>query len=171
MIELEEVTSLAGLVDDLVTVYRSAFQVSPYFESDEDVLRFAGSSLPRHSERDGFRLAVARQDGEAVGFGYGYTSAPGQWWHDRVVEALGEPARAALPGAFELVTLAVLGDRQGRGIGGALHDRLVDGVERAALSTLDGDTPARALYLRRGWRTLGRMRFSPAGRHLLILLR
>jgi GNAT superfamily N-acetyltransferase len=171
LVELVEVADPAGVVDELVAVYRSAFQPAPYHETDVDVLRFAASTLPRHAERRGFRLVVARDEGDVVGFGYGYTSAPGQWWHDRVVEALGDPAREALVGAFELVTLAVLSDRRGRGIGGALHDRLLAGAQRAALSTLDADTPARSLYERRSWRTLGRMSFSPGGRQLLIMVR
>src|SRR3954447_5289250 len=127
--------------DELVAVYASAFQPPPYRESDEDVARFATDTLPRHAARDGFRLVESRDDdGVLVGFGYGYTSAPGQWWHDGVAGALGEPVASWLPGAFEVVTLAVRGDRQGQGIGGSLLDELVEGVERGVLSVWD-DAP------------------------------
>ena len=126
--------------------------------------------MPRHAARDGFRLVESRDDdGALVGFGYGYTSAPGQWWHDRVAAALGEPVASWLPGAFEVVTLAVRADRQGQGIGGELLDRLMEGVERAVLSTLEDAPLAVSLYLGRGWQVLGRTPLADGGRPMLIL--
>jgi len=53
--------------------------------------------LDRHSERDGFRLAVARCEHEIVGFAYGYVGERGQPWADRVAAAL-PPAVHATPG-------------------------------------------------------------------------
>jgi ribosomal protein S18 acetylase RimI-like enzyme len=134
------------------------------------VARFVTDSLPRHAAREGFRLVESRdQDGELVGFGYGYTSAPGQWWHDRVAEALGEPVRSWLPGVFEVVTLAVRVDRQGQGIGGRLFDELTSGVERGALSVWEEAPRAVSLYLGRGWQVLGRTALVEGGRPMLVL--
>jgi ribosomal protein S18 acetylase RimI-like enzyme len=145
-----------AVAPEVVEVYREAFGGPPYWEDEESVWRFAHEVLPHHAERRDFRLALARQRGEVVGFGYGYTGEPGQWWHDWVRAELG-PARAAeWGGAFELVELAVRPADQGRGIGGRLHDALLAGLRQSAavLSTLDADTPARELYRRRGWVTL-----------------
>jgi ribosomal protein S18 acetylase RimI-like enzyme len=134
------------------------------------VAHFAAHSLPRHAAREGFRLVESRdEDGALVGFGYGYTSAPGQFWHDRVAEALGEPVRSWLPGAFEVVTLGVRADRQGQGIGGSLFDELIAGAERAALSVFEEATPACSLYLGRGFQVLGRTALMEGGRLMLIL--
>jgi ribosomal protein S18 acetylase RimI-like enzyme len=155
---------------ELAAVYASAFQAAPYGESDADVGRFVTDSLPRHAAREGFRLVESRdEDGELAGFGYGYTSAPGQWWHDRVAEALGEPVRSWLPGAFEVVTLAVRAERQGQGIGGRLFDELTLGVERGVLSVWEEAPRAVSLYLGRGWQVIGRTPLVAGARQMLIL--
>src|SRR4051794_23347292 len=156
--------------DELATVYASAFQAPPYDESDADVARFATDTLARHPAREGFRLVESRDDdGQLVGFGYGYTSAPGQWWHDRVAGALGEPVSSWLPGAFEVVTLAVRADRQGQGLGGRLLDELVESVERGVLSVWEDAPLAVSLYVGRGWQVLGRTPLLEGGRPMLIL--
>ena len=55
---------------------------------------------------------------------------------------------------FEFVELAVDPIHQRRGIGGALHDALLQSLphDRALLSTWQEERPARSLYLSRGWR-------------------
>jgi len=139
---------------EVVDVYREAFGASPYFEGEAEVTRFAGEVLPRHRVRDGFRCVVASEDDAVVGFAYGYTSAPGQWWHDWVAGLVG-PALAAewMSDAFDLVELAVRPAAQGRGHGGRLHDAVLAGLPHrtALLSTRDEDIPARRLYRSRGW--------------------
>ncbi len=158
-VDIAEVNSaqIKTLDRQLQRVYVSAFSLPPYREGETDVVRFR-ESLARHSQRGGFRCVVA-QDSErgVVGFGYGFRSAPGQWWRDTVEEALGEEnARVWLSDAFEFVELAVAPLAQGRGIGGRIHDELLGGISyrTAVLSTYHEDTPARKLYLNRGWITL-----------------
>jgi ribosomal protein S18 acetylase RimI-like enzyme len=169
-VELLDSPDIVALREPLTVVYRSAFQAAPYLETDADAERFASDVLPRHAAREGFRLIVAHgSDGDLVGFGYGYTSAPGQWWHDRVAGALGEPVASWLPGAFEVVSLAVRGDRQGQGIGGRLLDELVEGVERGVLSVWENAPLAVSLYVGRGWQVLGRTPLVEGGRPMLIL--
>ena len=115
--------------------------------------------LDRHSEREGFRLAVARCEHEIVGFAYGYIGERGQPWADRVAAAL-PPAVADewVGGHFELVDLAVLESHRRHGGGRRLHDVLMDGESRRALlSTDDADTPAVLLYRSRGWQRLGQL--------------
>ncbi len=158
-VEIAEVDSdqIRTLDRQLQQVYISAFSLPPYRQGQSDVVRFRESFM-RHSHRGGFRCVVAEDSKQGVvGFGYGYRSAPGQWWRDTVEEALGEDnAKVWLSDAFEFVELAVARAMQGRGIGGRIHDELLNLVDNrtAVLSTYQAETPARKLYLNRGWITL-----------------
>lgn len=141
--------------NQVVEIYRKAFREPPYNRTRAEVLAFA-NSLPRHTGRDDFRFAAAMDDeaGKMVGFAYGYTTKPGQWWHDQVSKAL-EPgvAQEWLQDSFQLVELAVKPSFQGQGYGGRLHDRLITNLphQKAVLSTLTRETVAYHLYRRRGW--------------------
>jgi ribosomal protein S18 acetylase RimI-like enzyme len=143
---------------EIIDVYRAAFGAPGYDESEEDVAHFGHEQLPQHVRREGFRLVLARAaDGQAVGFAYGYTGRPGQWWCDRMREKVpAEIADAWLGGHFEVVELGVRPEAQRRGIGAALHDALLADLphDRALLTTWRDDRPARRLYLRKGWRPL-----------------
>lgn len=124
--------------------------------------------LPRHAARDGFRFRAAEEGGQLVGFSYGYLGGPGQWWHDLVsAEMTDEQERYWLaPGHFEFVELHVRPEYRRQGIGGALHDALLDGLDSrtAVLSTQRDNEPAFALYEGRGWQiVVPEMRFSPGG--------
>ncbi|HST18134.1 MAG TPA: GNAT family N-acetyltransferase [Gaiellaceae bacterium] len=148
---------LTGLVDDLTTVYRDAFSAPGYDETEQEVERFRDEQLPAHAAREGFRCAVAFDDGVCVGFAYGYTGRRGEWWTDQV--AAGAPAEIVeqwLDGHFEFVELAVDPAAQRCGHGAALHDALLLGVpnERALLTTYRDDRPAPRLYRRLGWELL-----------------
>jgi ribosomal protein S18 acetylase RimI-like enzyme len=117
-------------------------------------------TFDRHCARQEFRLVAAEDDGSLVGFAYGYVGERGQWWSDRVVEALAPSvADVWVGGHFEFVELAVLPASRRRGIGARLHDALMSGTEhrRGLLSTDDSDTPARRLYASRGWTKLGNL--------------
>jgi GNAT superfamily N-acetyltransferase len=144
--------------DQLVSVYRDAFSVDPYCKEEAEVVDFAGS-LPRHLEREGFRGVVALDDqtGKVVGFAYGYSNTPDQFWHQEVAKAM-HPRIVTewLMGSFRLVEMAVTPAVQGRGIGGLLHDHLLGGVphQKAVLSTMAADTNAFRMYQKRGWRVL-----------------
>lgn len=144
--------------DRLAAVYGVAF--AAYGETDDDTAAFRHRSLPIHAGRDDFRCVVVLDDDELIGFGYGYRGAPGQYWTDRVAD-LAPPAvvRGWLGGHFEVVELAVLPASQGCGLGGALHDALLADLPHPAalLSTWQYDTPARRLYLRRGWQPLAEL--------------
>lgn len=119
--------------------------------------RFA-DILPRHVGRRGFRFLAAREDGELTGFAYGYEGRPGEWWHDRVYACLRPDARSQWlgPRHFELVELQVAPEREGRGIGGSLHDALLARARgsTAVLSTQRSNDRARGFYGRRGWETI-----------------
>jgi ribosomal protein S18 acetylase RimI-like enzyme len=109
------------------------------------------------------RAAVA-DDGTLVGFGYGYTTKPGQWWHDLVCNAVtAETARDWLRDAFELSELHVLPEFHGHGIGRRLLTSLASGIPHSAmlLSTPDQDTRAFRLYRNTGFVDLARNYLFP----------
>ena len=126
-----------------------------------------------HTRRPVFRAVAALADpgergpaapGDLVGFGYGYATAPGQWWHDQVREALDSAtADEWLRGCFELSELHVRPAYQGQGAGRALLEALVDGLPQRAvlLSTPEGDTRAWRLYRSAGFVDLLRNHLFP----------
>ena len=173
--------ALVAEQNQIVDVYREAFGPPPYNESEADVRLFAGS-LGRRWRRSGFRYVAARDSrrGRIVGFAFGYTCKPGQWWRDTVVSALAPAAvNRWLANAFELVELAVTPAFQGHGFGSRLHDALLAGLphKTAVLSTIQSETVALKLYRRRGWVTLlsdfafpgGERTFRIMGRELQTL--
>jgi GNAT superfamily N-acetyltransferase len=165
---------LPRVIDDIAAVYRAAFSAPPHEETEADARRFAEDVLPRHSERESFRCVVALDGSDRViGFAYGYTGRPGQWWHDTVADAMGlEKDAAWLAEPFEVVTLAVMPDRQGKGIGGKLHDALLHGLphRRAVLSVLHGESPALSLYRGRGWvELLDDLVFPGGSKRMLVM--
>jgi ribosomal protein S18 acetylase RimI-like enzyme len=162
------------MTDALADVYAEAFAGPPHDEPPEAAERFRGS-LSRHARLPGFRAAVAWAAGaDLVGFGYGHTSLPGQWWHDRAAAALAPAARGWLEAPFVIVDLAVRPRSRRQGIGGELHDLLVEGQPhpRAVLSARQNDAGAQRLYHARGWQEIGRdLAFVPGGDPYVILAR
>lgn len=134
----------------MISVYAAAMSPAA------DTLAGRRSIMAGHAAYAGFRaLTVAEDDesGEAVGFGYGFRGAPGQWWYDTVARALAatrgaQAAAAWLDDTFEVAELHVAPGHQGSGIGSGLLLRLTSGrPERTAvLSTRDAQTRARRLY-------------------------
>ena len=136
-------------LDQLIAVYAAAMR------PPAELLAGRRSIMAGHAGHPGFRALAVSADGTgaAVGFGYGFHGAAGQWWHDTVSRALadrrGDAAAAAwLDDSFEVAELHVAPDHQGHGIGAGVLLRLTSGrPERTALlSTRDADTPARRLY-------------------------
>jgi len=131
-------------------VFAAAFAMSP-----TEAARFT-VALTRHASRRDFRFvaATAPESSRLLGFIYGYSGEPGQWFHDLLRATLAPDLVARwLADSFELVEFGVLPEAQGRGLGGRLHDALLTGITNrtAILTTRQGDTVARQLYLRRGW--------------------
>jgi hypothetical protein len=97
----------ARMTDTLADVYAEAFAAPPHNEPPEAADRFR-ESLARHTRLPGFPAALAWAAGaDLVGFGYGHTSLPGQWWHDRAAAALVPEARGWLEEPFVVIDLAV----------------------------------------------------------------
>lgn len=124
-----------------------------------------GTHMLRHAAFDSFRCRAALDaDGRMLGFGYGYTSMPGQWWHDLVLRAIpAAGARDWLGHAFELSELHVLPAAQGAGLGERLLRSLADGLRHRTmvLSTPEGENRAWRLYRRLGFEDLARNHMFP----------
>jgi len=149
--------SALAIAHELGEVYAAAFGAPGYDEDNADATMFATEMLPKHSARDDFKLVAAEQGGRVVGFAYGFTGRRGQWWADRVADAVGPDLAAEwIGGHFEVVELAVLPDAQRQGIGTALMQELMRDLPnaRALLTTYADDRPAPRLYRRLGWRLL-----------------
>lgn len=140
----------------VVSVYADAFTPPPYHRSRAQVSGFA-ATVSRHAHRPGWYGFAALDSGDdMVGFTYGYTTKPGQWWHDQVRRALGPSADRWLDDSFEYVELAVRPQWQGRGLGRLLHDRLMaaHAHPRSVLTTLDAPTAGLGLYRSSGWQVI-----------------
>jgi ribosomal protein S18 acetylase RimI-like enzyme len=135
-------------------VYLAVFGDYPGFDEWRDAV------WDRHRVRSGFRLARAYDGAALVGFAYGYTGEPGQWWTDNAREVLEpEVADRWLGGHFEVVSLGVLETARGAGTGRRLLRALTTGLEHERLllmTTADPADPARRLYGSEGWRVIGR---------------
>lgn len=149
----------AARVDEAMAIYVEAMGYPTHTGTQR------GVAARRHADNDGFACRAALlSDGTLVGFGYGYTTQSGQWWHDLVRKAI-TPAMAAewLADAFELSELHVLPSCQGYGLGRDLLLDLADGIPHSCmlLSTPDADTRAFRLYRGLGFVDLRRHYLFP----------
>jgi ribosomal protein S18 acetylase RimI-like enzyme len=139
-------------LDDVIAVYGAAMGYHA------DLLQTRRGYVAAHTGRPGFRaVATIGDDGELLGFGYGYTSTPGQWWHDQIRASLRRDAGASwLSDTFELVELHVRPAAQGQGIGERQLRALLHGVPRKVvlLSTPEADE-----RVSRAWRLYRRFGF------------
>jgi len=137
------------------------------FVDQSDLLATRRGYMASHVHRHDFR-AVASLDlqGTLLGFGYGYASEPGQWWHDQVYDALTEDDRHRwLNSCFEVVELHVRPVEQGHGVGeGQLRDLLSLTSDRTTLLS----TPEADERESRAWRLYRRLGFVDVARHLLF---
>jgi GNAT superfamily N-acetyltransferase len=143
---------LTRRLNDVISVYGQAMGYPP------DLIEARRGYIAGHVRRPGFR-AVATLDptGALLGFGYGYTSSSGQWWHDQVRTALSRTARKVwLPDCFEVVELHVLPAAQGHGLGA---DQLRALLTMASGKTTLLSTPEADERTSRAWRLYRRFEF------------
>ena len=152
-------SQFAARVDEAMDIYVRAMQYPSHTGSQRAV------TARRHTSNAGFQCrAAVDEDGALIGFGYGYTTSPGQWWHDLVRKAMAPDTAADwLAASFELSELHVLPERQGNGLGRLLLMALADGIPHRAmlLSTPDFDTRAFRLYRHLGFVDLARHYLFP----------
>lgn len=149
---------LLARLDDVLAVYAEAMDYPP------DLVAARRGFVTAHTHYRGFRaVATLAADDRLLGFGYGYLSGPGQWWHEQVRSGLTPPDyHGWLSDCFELVELHVRPDAQGRGLGAAQLSALVDGAPE---STVLLSTPEAVESRSRAWRLYRRMGFRDVLRH------
>lgn len=142
---------LTRQLDDVVAVYGEAMGYPT------DLLITRRGYIGSHVHRRGFRaVASLDDDGRVLGFGYGYFSEPGQWWHDQVRGAVRRDQRAYwLHRCFEVVELHVRPSVQGQGLGAAQLRMLLSAAvgETTLLSTPEADEATSRAW--RLYRTFG----------------
>ncbi len=149
---------LTRRLDDVISVYGEAMGYRA------ELLQARRGYIATHARRPGFRgVATLTVDGHLAGFGYGYTSANGQWWHDQVRAALDEKERERwLSHCFEVVELHVRPTAQGHGIGSRQLRAL---LTMAGGSTTLLSTPEADEHGSRAWRLYRRFGFVDVLRH------
>ena len=123
-----------------------------------------GVHMLKHTRHASFRCRAAfDRSGTMLGFGYGYTSVPGQWWHDLVQRAVTDEPELWLGNAFELSELHVRPSAQGHRIGERVLRSLAEGLPHRTmlLSTPEGENRAWRLYRRLGFVDLARNHMFP----------
>jgi GNAT superfamily N-acetyltransferase len=152
---------LTHRIDDVIDVYGQAMGYAP------DLLLSRRSYMASHVHRRDFRaVATLADDGRLLGFGYGYHSEPGQWWHDQVRSAMTRDARVYwLTDCFEVVELHVLPAAQGHGLG-ANQLRALLALTDAATVLLS--TPEAEEATSRAWRLYRRFGFVDVVRRFLF---
>jgi ribosomal protein S18 acetylase RimI-like enzyme len=153
---ITEPETIAPHIEPMVSVYGAAFAQPPYNETAQ-AAQSLRAQLQRHATYPGFAACLAWEGERLLGFVYGTTNLPGQWWYERVAPALTADQRVALfDGAFVVVELAVHPDTQGRGVGGQLLNALLTAVPhtQVVLSARTDASAALSFYGRRGWQPL-----------------
>ena len=152
---------LTRRLDDVIAVYGAAMGYPP------DLLESRRGYIAGHVRRPGFRAtATVDANGMLLGFGYGYTSGAGQWWHDQVRAALRRDSRRVwLSDCFEVVELHVRPAAQGHGLGAAQLRALL-GMAAARTTLLS--TPEADEQRSRAWRLYRRFGFVDVLRDFLF---
>lgn len=160
--ERHEGAAAARRLDDILPAYEEVYAEPPYCEGPRDVADFI-ERFQRQAERPGFRMTIARDGAEVVGFSFGYRlPADTQWWAG-ALEPL-PPAFTREDGerTFVIIELAVKRSWRRQGVAAHLHAALLDGlaVERVTLTMRPEPeaAPAQAAYAAWGYETVGQTR-------------
>ena len=149
---------LTNRLDDVIAVYGLAMGYP------QDLLATRKGYMGSHVNRREFRAVASFDDNDVLlGFGYGYLSEPGQWWHDQVRAALRRDLRRTwMTDCFEVVELHVRPAAQGHGVGAAQLTALLrmQPGSRTLLSTPEADEQKS-----RAWRLYRRFGFQDLLRH------
>nr|WP_318539683.1 GNAT family N-acetyltransferase [Terribacillus saccharophilus] len=146
---IRKLTGNSVLIKSAAVFYQEAWQVS----FADIAPRFV-----RHSRYPGYQgLVQLNEKSEMVGLVYGYTSRPGQYYHNLLRAALQENGKSDwLDDCFELVELVVAPSVRGSGIGTASLNQLLTARpnKTAVLTTRENNSKAIQFYERNGWELL-----------------
>lgn len=149
----------ARRLDVFLPAYAEIYVEPPYCEGPGDVAEFR-DGYQAQAQRPGFRLVLARDGEEVVGFTYGYRLPPDTRWWSNLLEPLpGDFTRETGDRTFVIIELAVRKPWRRQGVAAALHARLLDGldVERVTLTMRPEPeaAPAQSAYAAWGYRKVG----------------
>jgi GNAT superfamily N-acetyltransferase len=146
------------LLDPICALYDEVFSAPPSHWQEEESQLHRGRLL-RLLDDPTFGIAVGWVGTELIGFAYGYTLATDTRRWSRLLVPLPVEVAAEWPGrTFMLFDFAVRASYRGRGIGRALHHRLLGSrsEERATLSAEPESRESQQIYQHWGWRQVGR---------------
>lgn len=146
----------AELLDELCAVYADAYGV----ELEGDKIRAFRNRATKALDRPRYGLLTAQDGKQVVGFIFGYALPAGSSWWDGLTPA--PPSGFTDEDGsrtFALAEIEVRAAWQGKGVGRALHDAMLNArrEERATLATGPQADAARALYERWGWQAVGKI--------------
>ncbi len=147
-------------LDAATDVYAAAMSYDP------QVMRWRRGYMAAHARQPDFRAVATFQDHLLVGFGYGYRSTPGHWWHEQVRAAIWpREYQRWMAHCFELIELHVAPQAQGHGSGERQLRMLLDDVPCATvlLSTPEVAAPEPE-SISRAWRLYRRLGFEDLAR-------
>jgi ribosomal protein S18 acetylase RimI-like enzyme len=150
-VALATFTPDSPLFAEVAEVFRATWPDRFFSTSD------AAARIRQHACYDGFRGIAAVSAGHVIGFVYGYTNAPGQWWYDQIVQhAPRLSVKLNLADSFAFTELAVAASWRRHGVGQRLHDAVLRDLPHryTVLSTQTDNVAALALYRHLGWDVL-----------------
>ncbi|UOQ95321.1 GNAT family N-acetyltransferase [Halobacillus shinanisalinarum] len=137
-------------LEAIVEIYCQSFKK----ENAEKVLQ----TIIKHSTYEGFSgIKYVRESGKVLGFAYGYSSLPGQFYQGKLQLQLNAEERIQwLDNCFEFVELAVAPESRKRGIGRVLLDELLKTTSHATsiLTTSTDNLPAIQFYKKNAWQVV-----------------
>jgi ribosomal protein S18 acetylase RimI-like enzyme len=154
-LEIKTTTLQDSEIQQIVQLYHQVWGGNP----DDIFERFE-----RHTTYPGFQGVVALEAKNVVGFAYGYTSTPGQYYHELLKRALSTAHQSGwLENTFEIAELAVHPSKRRTGLGKRLVENLMKHTsnQMAILTTQINNLPARKLYEQLDWKII-QQNFKPS---------
>ncbi|MDX8046258.1 GNAT family N-acetyltransferase [Gracilibacillus sp. S3-1-1] len=131
-------------------------------------------NIKKHTNYQGFIGLKAKDNkGDIIGFTYGYTSLPEQFYREKIANRLSKVEIGTwLFHCFELVELAVHPSYKCLGIASKLHDNLLKNVnlKTAVLTTSIENNPAINLYRKKGWEIIKNNAPVISKEHLQVIM-
>ncbi|MEV6033549.1 GNAT family N-acetyltransferase [Nonomuraea sp. NPDC052116] len=144
-----------------------SYEANPLFSRDAYLERATSQS-----QQTGFTVVSAEDGPSLAGFCYGFTFEGGRWWRGATTQA---PDEILKEPKLAIIELMVRDSYRGSGTGKRLITELLrDREEPYATLTARPVAPAHAMYMRWGWRIVGRSQpasDAPAMDILLLHLR
>jgi ribosomal protein S18 acetylase RimI-like enzyme len=152
--------SLSQTVCDM---HEAIFSLPP-FNGRAAELAHQRAYYPNLTARPGFRLTIARESDQYVGFGYGYMlPADTQWWQGSIDPVSSQPTSETGHHRFVILDLGVLPSRRALGIGRAIHDELLSrsGADYAGVALQLEAAEAQRIFRRWGWQMVSLIDVDP----------